>query len=145
MVPPAPGRFSTISGWPLANCAKPFDRLRDSVSAAPPAPTGTSSRTGRSGHCAACWASAGAATDAAPAAAAILMMSRRVTLVNGMASPRMVSSFELDIRRFHHLGPLLHLGAQIGVELGGPLVHRLGALLLPGRLHVRPVGQCLEL
>ncbi len=41
MVPPAPGRFSTISGCPLANCAKPFDRLRDSVSAAPPAPTVT--------------------------------------------------------------------------------------------------------
>ena len=59
MVPPAPGRFSTISGWPLANCAKPFDRLRDSVSAAPPAPTVTSSRTGRSGHCAADWAKAG--------------------------------------------------------------------------------------
>ena len=65
MVPPAPGRFSTISGWPLANCAKPFDRLRDSVSAAPPAPTVTSSRTGRSGHCAADWAKAGTAANAA--------------------------------------------------------------------------------
>src|SRR5688572_9022579 len=51
MVPPAPGRFSTINAWLLANCAKPADRLRDSVSAAPPAPTGTTRRTGRSGHC----------------------------------------------------------------------------------------------
>src|SRR5262245_37973416 len=127
MVPPAPGRFSTISGWPLANCAKPFDRLRDSVSAAPPAPTGTSNRTGRSGHCAACCENAGATTDAAPAAAVILRMSRRVTVVNGMAGPRIVSSFELDIRRFHHLGPLLEFGAQVGVELGGSLVHGLGA------------------
>jgi hypothetical protein len=53
MVPPAPGRFSTISGCPLANCGKPFEMFRDSVSAAPPAPTVTSSRTGRAGHCAA--------------------------------------------------------------------------------------------
>ena len=73
MVPPAPGRFSTISGCPLANCAKPFDRLRDSVSAAPPAPTVTSSRTGRSGHCAADWAKAGTAANAATATAAIPM------------------------------------------------------------------------
>ena len=70
--PPAPGRFSTISGWPLANCAKPFDRLRDSVSAAPPAPTGTKRRTGRSGHCAADCANAGAAASVAMTIAASL-------------------------------------------------------------------------
>jgi hypothetical protein len=84
-VPPAPGRFSTISGCPLANCGKPFDRLRESVSAAPPAPTGTSNRTGRSGHCAADWpkATTGAHAATARTAVAMILGARRM---NGMAA-----------------------------------------------------------
>src|SRR4051794_23771202 len=88
MVPPAPGGFSTISGWPLANCAKPFDRLRDKVSAAPPAPTVTNNRTGRAGHCAADSAEAviGAkpATEQATIAMTCVMLWRMSLLVNGM-------------------------------------------------------------
>ncbi len=37
-----------------------------------------------------------------------------------------------------HLGPFLDLGLHIGAERIGLHQHRIGALLLPGRLHVRP-------
>src|SRR5690349_7295113 len=64
---------------------KLFDSVRDSVSATPPAPTGTMSRTGRSGHCAAVWASAGAAEMTQAAAIAEAMNWQRTTLTNDMA------------------------------------------------------------
>src|SRR3954470_2111131 len=93
MVPPAPARFSTISGWPLANCAKPFDRLRDSVSAAPPAPTVTRRRTGRSGHCAADWAKAGPPANATTATAVAPRICRRARLANDMANSPQLPKF----------------------------------------------------
>ena len=49
MVPPAPGRFSTITGWP-----NPSERIcaviRASASAGPPGANPTSSLIGRSGN-----------------------------------------------------------------------------------------------
>src|SRR5262249_3030747 len=86
-VPPAPTRFSTINGCPLASCWKPFARLRDRVSAAPPAPTGTNRRTGRSGHCAADCAKAGPAAATATENAAIRMSQGCAAMENGMGSP----------------------------------------------------------
>src|SRR4051812_43311986 len=142
MVPPAPGRFSTISGCPLANCAKPFDRLRDSVSPAPPAPTGTKSRTGRSGHCAAGWAKAGTAANAASARVANAVAWRRARLAKCMTIPpvtkasSLINSLELDVRGLHNLRPLFELGLQKGLGLCGRHRHRFRAELLPRRPHV---------
>ena len=88
----AAGLFFTTNGCPLANCWKPFDRFRDNVSAAPPAPTVTRSRTGRSGHCAADCAKAGTAAIAETVTTAILMNGWRIRLTNGMAIPPKLST-----------------------------------------------------
>jgi len=48
MVPPAPGRFSTTKGWPIA-CARRLDIKRPIVSEAAPVANGTITLTGLSG------------------------------------------------------------------------------------------------
>src|SRR5262245_57385553 len=113
MVPPAPGRFSTTSGWPLTTVWKPLDRFRDKVSAAPPAPTGTRSRTGRSGHCAADCAKAGMAASAATARAASPVTWPRTTLAKGIASPPRLNSIGIeDIDARHPAQSLLRQNAE---------------------------------
>src|SRR5262245_63057148 len=61
--------------------------LRESVSAAPPAPTVTRSRTGRCGHDAADWAKAGAAANTATEKTARATTQRVTRRANGMAIP----------------------------------------------------------
>ncbi|CPI64649.1 Uncharacterised protein [Bordetella pertussis] len=48
MMPPAPGLFSTTTGWPSLS-ARPLATRRASVSVSPPTAMGAISRTGRSG------------------------------------------------------------------------------------------------
>src|SRR5262245_6812057 len=131
-VPPAPGRFSTISGWPLANCGKPLERLRERVSAAPPAPTGTSNRTGRSGHCAADWAKAATGAHTASARTAMISGARRV---NDMGRPSLlfaaadtndataiiVSAIRLFAQTLAGPPPAgFTLRRSLGLDVGGP-------------------------
>src|SRR5512133_2682809 len=102
MTPPAPGRFSTISGCPLANWANPFDTLRDSVSAAPPAPTETSNRAARSGHCAAQCASARIANTAIERAT---KLQQQASLVNSIVlgtNIGMLGAYRRHLARLAH-------------------------------------------
>ena len=66
IVPVAPGRFSTSTGWP-SFAASPLERPRTSGSTAPPAGKGTTMRIGFEGH--ASWARAAGARTSAQAIA----------------------------------------------------------------------------
>src|SRR4051794_17158559 len=130
ILPPAPVRFSTITGWPRCSDILAAT-MRPTVSTAPPAANGTTIRIGRFGKFCARLEPAG--THAATATATN-QQSRR--------------TFDIELFLFRNLRELDGLGVALGVGLvlGGEFGGRVADRRLRGRQEPRPhlrIGQRL--
>src|SRR5688572_16116853 len=108
MLPAAPARFSTTTGWPSGACSRSAIR-RAKMSVEPPGANGTTRRTGLFGYCACAGTTASA-------------MSSRMNLM-------VFSLFGTDAGSGDDLAPALEVGADHAAEfLGAQRRRRLAGL-----------------
>src|SRR5262245_32536552 len=139
---PAPGTFSTITGWPMSSDSRAA-MMRAEVSTGPPAANGTTMVTGRLGPSCACAATGPASTMASAAPISFHM----VVLRN-----RADRSFHADAGGLDDLAPALDLLRQVlGEVFGRALLRRhdleaeLFQLLADGRVLDHLVHRLVEL
>src|SRR5262245_39881980 len=106
---PAPGTFSTITGWPTSSDSRAA-MMRAEVSTGPPAANGTTMVTGRVGQ-----SCARAATGLVSAMASAAAISFRMMVLRNCAD----RSFHADAGRLDDLAPALDLLRQVLGEVFG--------------------------